>query len=268
MTLAGTLLVGGMLATTIALVARRVGALTTSGAVTAAVTGTIAVVAGWSWAVVLIVYFVSASLLSRFRAEAKAERAGDRIEKAGARDAVQVVANGGAFTAMALGFVARPDITWQTLAAGALGAAAADTWATEIGLLARQRPRSIVTGKVLLAGTSGGVTAVGFVGAAVGASVIAATGALMRWPSVALVAALIGGILGSVIDSLVGASLQSRRWCDRCSVETEQRIHRCGAATNHAGGVGWLDNDAVNAVATVSGALLGAAGAFLWTYDT
>lgn len=268
MTVAGTLLVGGVLATGVALLARRAGSLSTSGAVAAALTGTIAVVAGWSWAVVLIVYFVGASLLSRFRRDAKSERAGDRIEKAGARDAVQVVANGGAFTAMALGYIARPDLTWQTLAAGALAASAADTWATEIGLLARQRPRSIISGKVVAAGTSGGITAVGFGGAALGAAVIAATAAAMRWPPVALIAALTGGLLGCVVDSIVGASIQSRRRCDRCNVETEQRIHRCGSATTSTGGIGWLDNDAVNAVATLSGALLGAASAFLLTHET
>jgi uncharacterized protein (TIGR00297 family) len=266
-TVAGTLLVGGMLATGVALVARRVESLSTSGAVAAAVIGTIAVVAGWSWAVVLIVYFVSASLLSRFRRDAKTQRAGDRIEKAGARDAVQVLANGGAYAAMALGYIVRPDVTWQALAAGALAASAADTWATETGLLARQRPRSIVSAKVVEPGTSGGVTVVGFVGAALGATVIGAAAALVRWPPVALLAALVGGILGCVVDSLVGATLQSRRWCDRCRVETEQRFHRCGAATKPAGGVAWLDNDAVNAVATLSGALLGAATAFLLTHD-
>ena len=74
MTVAGTLLVGGVLATGVALLARRAGSLSTSGAVAAALTGTIAVVAGWSWAVVLIVYFVGASLLSRFRRDAESVR--------------------------------------------------------------------------------------------------------------------------------------------------------------------------------------------------
>ena len=39
---------------------------------------------------------------------------------------------------------------------------------------------------------------------------------------------------------------------------TERRIHRCGNITRPAGGVPWLDNDGVNAAATLAGALLGA----------
>lgn len=256
------------LAAAVALVARRVGSLSAGGAVAATITGAVAVLAGWGWAVVLVTYFVGAAWLSRLGREAKIATAGDRIEKAGARDAVQVVANGGAFTAMALGHLARPDIAWQALAAGALAASAADTWATEIGLLAPQRPRSILSGAEVPAGTSGGVTVIGFIGAALGAGAVAVVAASVGWPPVAVVAALAGGIMGCVVDSILGASIQSRRWCDACKVGTEQRIHRCGSATTHVAGFRWLDNDAVNALATLGGALLGAATAFLAMHDT
>jgi uncharacterized membrane protein len=56
-----------------------------------------------------------------------------------------------------------------------------------------------------------------------------------------------------------GASLQAQRWCASCAVATEQRIHRCGASTTVTRGIAWLDNDGVNAIATIGGALLGAA---------
>ena len=64
-----------------------------------------------------------------------------------------------------------------------------------------------------------------------------------------------GGLApGSLVDSLLGATLQARRWCARCSVSTEQMTHACGETTDLAGGLRWLDNDGVNLVSTLAGA--------------
>jgi uncharacterized protein (TIGR00297 family) len=261
------LIVGVTLATAIALLAHRARALTAGGAVAAIVTGTLAVAAGWSWAIVLIAYFVSSTLLSRYRATEKDVRAGGLVEKHGARDAMQVVANGGAFTAMALGEVVRPNTTWQMLAAGALAAAAADTWATEIGVLAREQPRSILRWRPVPVGTSGGVTAQGLLAGIAGAVFIALVVTLAGWPRSAVAGAVAGGILGCLLDSVIGASFQSRRWCASCAAPTEQRIHRCGTETTRTGGISWLENDAVNAIATLGGALLGAIASTYLTHD-
>jgi uncharacterized protein (TIGR00297 family) len=259
-----TLLLSGVaVATAVSAIAFRARALSRSGAVAAALTGTLAVAAGWRWGGILVAYFVSSSLLSRYRASEKLARAGGRTEKHGPRDALQVVANGGAFAAMALGDALRPDPSWQTLAAGALAASAADTWATEVGLLARAAPRSILTGRPVPSGTSGGVTLQGFLAAAAGATFVALVAASLRWPLRAAVAAVVGGVLGSLLDSVVGASLQSRRWCASCRAATEQRVHECGAATAHTGGLAWLDNDGVNGIATLGGAFAGAAASAL-----
>lgn len=258
------MIVGLALATAVALAAQRVRALSTGGAAAAIVTGTVAVAAGWSWAAILITYFVCATALSRYRAGEKEARSSGVTEKRGARDAVQVFANGGAFAAMALGYLILPDPWWQALAAGALATAAADTWATEIGVLARATPRAILGWQPVAVGTSGGVTAQGLLAAAAGAALTALVTWLVRWPTIATVSAVIGGVLGCVLDSIVGAWLQARRWCASCGTATEQRIHRCGSATTPAGGVVWLDNDGVNAIATVGGALVGAGAASLF----
>lgn len=254
----GGLLVGLALAIAIALLAYRAGALDRGGAAAAVVTGTVAVAAGWTWAIVLIAYFASSSALSRHRSTEKDARAGGFTEKHGARDAVQVIANGGAFSVMALGYLLRPDSAWQSLAAGALAASASDTWATEIGMLARKPPRSIINGKPVPIGTSGGVTLEGWLGGAAGATLVAATALLVGWPAMAGVSAIIGGILGCLLDSVLGATVQARRWCTSCGSATEQRIHRCGAITERTGGISWLDNDGVNVIATLGGALVGA----------
>jgi uncharacterized protein (TIGR00297 family) len=70
-------------------------------------------------------------------------------------------------------------------------------------------------------------------------------------------AALAGGIAGSLMDSLLGATAQAMFWCPRCQTETERRVHRCGASTAFRRGWRWMDNDVVNAASTLAGALVG-----------
>jgi uncharacterized membrane protein len=136
-----------------------------------------------------------------------------------------------------------------------LAASAADTWATEIGTLAGRNPVSIISGRTVPAGTSGGVSLVGTLASIVGALFIAAGAALARWP-VSFTAIALGGLAGAVADSLLGATLQTRRWCDVCAKSTERSVHDCGNLTRRIGGLRALDNDAVNAVCSSVGALV------------
>ncbi|MEK7401157.1 MAG: DUF92 domain-containing protein [Gemmatimonadota bacterium] len=253
--------IGFVAATAIAIAARRLGWLTTGGALAAVALGTVAAGAGWGWAVVLIAYFVVASLLTRFRAGMKRERMEDRIEKPGARDAVQVLANGGLFGAAALVHWLTPGPMWMALGVGALATSSADTWATEIGALARAEARSIMGFHPVPTGTSGGVTIQGIVAALGGAGFVALVAWGVRWPLPVIVAAASGGFFGAVMDSVMGASVQARRHCRKCNVMTEQKEHRCGMPTDVTGGIHWIDNDDVNALATLYGALFGAAAA-------
>ena len=57
-------IVGGLLAVSVALAARRTRTLSTTGAITAAVVGTLSVAAGWSWGALLLTFFVTATALS------------------------------------------------------------------------------------------------------------------------------------------------------------------------------------------------------------
>lgn len=249
--------IGLATATVVAMAAQRVGALSASGCLAAIATGTTAVAAGWSWAILLVAYFVSSVGLTRFRGRAKAARTGAVVAKGGPRDATQVLANGGVFALAALLWILSGWDGWLALGAGALAAAASDTWATEVGTLARRAPRSIVTWRGVPAGTSGAVSIPGIVAAVAGASFIALVVAALGWPRSATVSALAGGVAGSTIDSLVGATVQVRRWCDRCAAPTERETHPCGTPTRIVGGIPWADNDAVNALSTAAGGLLG-----------
>jgi uncharacterized protein (TIGR00297 family) len=251
--------VGFLLASVIALVAWRARALTWWGALAAVAMGTVAVAAGWSWGILLVLYFVSSSALSHFRKRDKDAVAGGRVEKSGERDSIQVLANGGVFMLSAMAYGPEPQPLWQLAGAGALAASAADTWATEIGVLSKSQPRSILTMRPVDAGVSGGVTLNGTLAAVAGAAFLAVAARALGWPVAAAFAALVGGVGGCMLDSVLGASLQSRRHCDTCGQATEQRVHRCGNPTRHVGGVAALNNDGVNFLATVGGAAIGVA---------
>lgn len=249
--------IGIVLASLIAVAARRTRSLAFSGAIAAIVLGTLAVGAAWSWGALLIIYFAASTALSHAGRAEKEVRTASVVAKGGERDAMQVLANGGVFALAALGQIVHPDARWLALGAGSLAASAADTWATEIGTLYGGTPRSILTMRRIAPGTSGGVSLPGLLASALGAVFIAAVAAFAggRAHATAIVA---GGVAGSLVDSLLGATLQVRRWCGTCDRETERDVHDCGTPTRHARGLHGLDNDLVNLLSNVAGGLLAA----------
>jgi uncharacterized protein (TIGR00297 family) len=221
----------------------------------AALIGTISVAAGLSWGALLLSMFISASLLSELGERRKAERVGQIVEKGNERDLGQVLANGGVYAGAALGSLVSSSPMWFVIGAGALAASAADTWATEIGTLVAADPISIISGKRVEPGTSGGISLAGTAAGVVGALFIGGATVLANWP-VPFVAVAIGGVAGALADSLLGATVQERRWCELCEASTERPIHDCGTPTRHVGGLAGFDNDAVNAACSAVGALI------------
>lgn len=203
----------------------------------------------------LVVFFVTGSALSRRRpvpsevASAKGHR----------RDAAQVFANGGV-AAVAL---AAAGAGWPSGRAGALGAlaaAAADTWASEVGVRSWAPPRSIVTGQVVRPGTSGGVTPLGWGAAAAGALLVGAVWAVAddRRPYW-LTLALASGLAGALADSIAGATIQAGYRCEVCDRPAEAPGAHCGQPRRLARGRVWVTNDVVNGIGTAVGGLIGAA---------
>ncbi len=232
----------------------RAGMLTGGGAVAAAGVGTASALAGLDWMTLLLGFFVSSVMLGRVGRAEKQRRSASIIEKSGARDAVQVLANGALFGAVAL-FAARGSQAWPlaTVGLGALAAATADTWGTEIGMLSRSAPRSILTAAPLEPGMSGGVSVLGLVATVGGAASIASLAAVLRWPAAVAMAAAAGGVVGALSDSVLGASLQQRRRSAGTGRVTERLTDSDGTPTVHTGGLNWLTNDGVNFAATLIG---------------
>src|SRR4051812_43705319 len=192
--------------------------------------------AGWSWGALLLSLFVSASVLSKVGESKKAARVDSVVEKGGERDAGQVLANGGVFAVAAFGQLATPSPLWLALGAGAIAASTADTWATEVGTLVARDPVSILSGKRVPPGTSGGLTVVGSLAAVGGAMFIAAEATLANWP-VAFAAVAVGGMAGALTEFLLGGAVQARRWWGRGAVSHHRLLPNPRAATRQPAGV-------------------------------
>ncbi len=255
------MLVGVALGIFVSLLAWRLGALSNSGAASAALTGgLIFSLGGWPWATLLLVFFISSSLLSKTFSGRKLAYT-EKFSKGSRRDWGQVMANGGIGALLVILFVFLPEGSWSWVAyAGAIAAVNADTWATEIGVLNPRPPRLITTGREVAPGTSGGVSLLGFLASLAGAAIIGLFGAVVgvrKWDSSLLLAATLGGICGSLFDSFLGATLQAIYHCPRCDKETERHpLHTCGASTHQVRGIPWLRNDGVNFLASALGGLV------------
>ena len=225
---------------------------------------------GYLHFLVLLIFFIVSSLFTKYRYSSKYSHSIPR----GVRGWRNVVGNG--VVASASLVIAYLTGVGEELAfvvyLGSVAAAFADTMATEVGMLGERPPRSIVFFKPVDKGSSGGVSALGY-----GGAVLAA---LILWLGVALLSPLlnplsnlsltkllaivaIASLLGSTVDSVVGALFQAKYRCAVCGSVVESRIH-CGANAERIGGYALINNDVVNVIATLVGALAGYVVFMLW----
>ena len=256
MTPLSRLLAGALLASVLALAAHRAQALSRSGSAAAIVVGAAACAAGWGWAAVLLAFFFSSSLLSRWRRARKEAATRSTIQKAGARDAWQVMANGGVFALAAAGQALHGDARWSAVGLGALAAATADTWATEVGTAIGGVPRRVFGWERAAPGTSGAVTLAGTLAMCAGAIFLGTAALAAGFPLWTAAPVMAGGIGGALADTLAGATVQERRACPTCRLATERRVHDCGTPTTRTGGIAGMDNDAVNLTSCIAGGVL------------
>ncbi len=249
------LAIGFGLAAVMAYAAFRLQLLTVGGAAAAVLVGGLTFgVGGILPSILLLLFFASSSALSRLGARAKGGLTG-RYEKSSRRDQWQVIANGGLATLLALVYGRTEGALALAALAGALAAVNADTWATEVGVLARRRPWRLTDGRRVDPGTSGAVTLEGVLASLAGAALIGLTAGIAIGSLPLVAAATAAGFVGATVDSLLGASVQAMFYCPTCAKETERYpIHSCGTPTKRLRGWPWLRNDAVNFAGSVVGA--------------
>lgn len=221
-------LVGAAFTVLLSAGAVRAGALTPSAGVIAAAFGIVVVVIGGFAFLALLVLFVVASVLAtRYGFEEK-KRQNVHEGVHGERGVSNVLAHIVLPTGLVLVSAAVPewlptsDLTVLYTAALAFGAA--DTFASEFGVLAG-RARSILTLRPVPAGTNGGVSALGEAWAFVGAFSTAGIGfglfELFRTPNpgIAVFVGLsaLAGFLGCQVDSVLGETLENRGYLTKGS---------------------------------------------------
>lgn len=180
----------------------------------------------WNTALVpVLALFVLTSLCTRL-GQAKKERLGLAEHRAG-RAASQVAANLG-FAAIISSEAAQLWLTSSgrfaphailpvpilTPMLAALCESAADTVSSEIGQVFGGRPWMITTLKRVEPGTNGAISMAGTLAGAAAAAIVAVVGALSLFAGnveTALVA-FAGGLFGLFFDSMLGATLERKRW--------------------------------------------------------
>lgn len=132
----------------------------------------------------------------------------------------------------------------------------ADSMASDVGVLSRMPPKSIIGFKPIQRGMSGGVS---LLGTAVSAGVSLYAGViyymLYEKSIVSVIIIFCSAFSGTLIDSILGALLQAKYLCVVCGKYTEKKIH-CNAYTKHCGGLERLDNCAVNLISNISSCVI------------
>lgn len=212
---------------------------------------------GITWFVIVAVFFTLGVSFTWYKYEFK-KKIGGAQEKGGARNWPNILANGGAASIFAVAGYLSPNPAYAVMFLGSISSAAADTVATELGLLSEGLPKLIThPRRSVPPGTSGGVSPLGFTGAILASLVIGVMGfvlGILRSPLLVLLVCVAGGVGGATFDSLLGASFQRKGYCRVCMKPTEA-LHHCGEPTQRTSGVSFIENNIVNLLATIFGSL-------------
>ncbi len=268
------ILQGMALSTAIGGLAYKRGSLSESGWLGAVLTGTPTFgFGGWDWGLTLVSFFISSSVLSHYKEQVKQQRTGEVFAKGSRRDLAQALANGGPGALVAIAYVLFDEAPiFKAIFLGINATTTADTWATELGVLSTKQPRLITTLQPVQPGTSGAITTAGTAASAAGGLFIGLTmfgvsaiqeainpaGQAIQSHVWMIPAGLLGGLAGSLSDSLLSATVQIR-YVDHEGKETERAIANDGTPNRYARGIRWFTNDLVNLTSTVTGSVVASA---------
>jgi uncharacterized protein (TIGR00297 family) len=223
--------------------------LSLSGAVAAAVCGTLIIAFGPWYSIFLVgFFFASSGIINHLK---KMTSADQLVVKGARRDWSQVFANLAPSLIALIGYAVfdHQSLLWAFMVG--IASCTADTWGSEIGVLSKQAPRNILTGKKLPAGLSGGVSSLGTLASFAGSAGITLLVTVCLWLSgqslqlIPLLVVFLLGFCGSLIDSLLGATIQVRYQCVLCQQYTEQKQHH-QRPTKQVHGISWITNEVVN----------------------
>lgn len=212
---------------------------------------------GWYWLISMLIFFFVSAKFTRYKYDQK-RNIDAAQEKEGRRGWPNAIANGGIASIFAILELVVGGGIFAAAFLGAVSSATADTLATEVGLLSKKKPRLIVDlRKIVTPGTSGGITILGTMAAFLASLLIGSTsllfGIIEATPIKILIISVVGGISGSTIDSVIGATIQGMHKCKICNKLTESLRH-CDRPTVKVKGIRIIERNVVNLVATIGGA--------------
>ena len=270
----------------LALIGYKKKSLDLSGAVSASLVGVLTIFSGVRYGLTLAFFFFSGSAVTKVQSEVKKQVDEHFKEGGGLRDFVQVMANGLVPTMLAaaslyslggLSFIATGAGAFaeaiisssgsnssmnnattkvaSTLAVAFLSyfsCCGGDTFASELGVLSKSKPRLITTfcRKEVEPGTNGGVSLLGVVASIFGGLVAASGWALGAYITsgvrteilYALIIGAFGGFFGSFVDSVLGATVQYSGYCR----ERKKVVSKPGPTVTKISGLEILSNSGVN----------------------
>ncbi len=196
----------------------------------------------------------------------------------GQRNWIQVLCNGGVATIAAVAYVLAqggfgespfrvpsPPSLMALACICSLSCSCGDTWASEVGSIMGGTPRLITTLNRVPRGTNGGVTLVGFVcsfggGVAVGVAYFLGLAIFIGFESLGdfysqssiVLLGGVAGLAGSVVDSLLGATIQYSGLVEKGG----HIVHQPGHGVRHISGWDIVGNHAVNLISCLLTSIL------------
>ncbi|KAG4930217.1 hypothetical protein AAZX31_17G116500 [Glycine max] len=265
------LFIAVFIAFSIAFRAHRKKSLSTSGAIAGFFVMALHIFVGYRFGAMLLAFFYSSSTLTKVGEDIK-RIVDPEFKEGGQRNWIQVLANSGIASVLVvaiwvltegkdkcLNSEESPLITALIGAViGHYSCCNGDTWSSELGILSDEKPRLITNFKFVKKGTNGGVTKRGLLAAAAAGSVIGLSfvllgisatrcegkGSTVLKQLLVIPIATLAGLCGSVIDSLLGATLQFTGFC---SIRGKM-VGKPGPTVRRISGANILDNNAVNFV--------------------
>jgi uncharacterized protein (TIGR00297 family) len=249
--------------------AHRKKSLSTSGALAGFFVMSLHIFVGFRFAAMILAFFFTSSSLTKKGQDMK-KKIDPEYKQGGQRNWIQVLSNSAIASVLVVALWvltegkdrclnSKDSALITSLIGGIIGhysCSNGDTWSSEIGVLSDDRPRLITTFKPVRKGTNGGVTKTGLLAAAAGGSVIGLSYVLLELLTIrcgsdkiakqllVIPVATVAGLGGSIIDSLLGATVQFSGFC---SIR-QKVVGKPGPTIKKISGLAILDNNAVNFV--------------------
>lgn len=251
-----TIVIGSFSAAGVAILSYKLRFLDAGGSMLAFLMGSIIFGFGsWAYTFPILGFFLISSILSKI-GKTKKKQLESTYQKSDVRDFHQALANGGVATAIVLIVFFTGFDTMYYAYIAALSAATADTWGTEIGIFSKTKPVLITNFKPVNPGTSGGISFIGCMASLLGSMVIVIIGSLFyEFNIYQVIVVVLSGFAGSLVDSLLGATIQGQFKCETCGKFTESKVH-CNIEATLVQGKYLINNDFVNIFSIIFSVLL------------